>query len=834
MAPFAVFFELQISVITARYQHQIPVYIVYIWKTFSIQASNSEGTEEERVPLIKSDNMDTNSIDDPLVVMNGGEARWELSDASYSKNMDDGEEAADDHVWMSDLADEYDYCMVFPPIKEGEHHYLNDYTETLQGLGLEIFCYKEKEGDGNIIVLIRAPVNVLRSYADKHNFKMLMDEKHLEAACKTGNLPGIKPIEIQHFDSVIHYRPYELIYCKYSQRIDESLYYREESDTHPFQREVIRLKILSLIIESRPHWNGENIKLKRYVKYQRILGVFALHDAARKKSLAKDWLRLGTMPWRAPFHKIKEYFGEKLGLYYIFMGHYNRFLLIPAVVGMIVQIGVFCWQPSDIYAGFNTAPFLPFYSLFVSLWAIFMLEFWKRREKRMALEWGTADITKSDVLQPEFRGDRIKSFVDGSEGYLHFPTSTRNKYVFQSSLAIFGLTCLVVGVVASLYTIKQELVKAGVPVAEAQTYASVFNSVEIQATNLLYTFIANELTRRENHRTQAKYDDSLIVKIFVFQFINSFTSFYYLAFLSEVITASPDCGAHGCMFSLSVNLITIFAIRLVSQQVVGLVIPWMTFQYKLAGGAVMSVFTASKPNIRSRPELEYLLTPYDANESFIDEMMDSVIQFGFMSLFVTAFPGTAAVALASNLISLKGKAWKLLHIHQRPAPVAAEDIGQFQSLLLITTVAAVITNAALTVFTMNVLDVFSSSFQFWVFIGFQWVCFSAQAIIMEAIPDEPESIIFHRMRADYLESKVVDRVEDDIIEVFDSTGKKAVLQEYPAEKGGFFQARGSQCSSKVGDFSISKLQGVERHQDPIPCAEAQISNAHFQPVDKRL
>ena len=59
--------------------------------------------------------------------------------------------------------------------------------------------------------------------------------------------------------------------------------------------------------------------------------------------------------------------------------------------------------------------------------------------------------------------------------------------------------------------------------------ASVINAVQITILNIVYGKVAVKLTRRENHRTDTEYEDSLIAKIFVFQFVNSYTSFYYLA-----------------------------------------------------------------------------------------------------------------------------------------------------------------------------------------------------------------------------------------------------------------------------------------------------------------
>ena len=49
-----------------------------------------------------------------------------------------------------------------------------------------------------------------------------------------------------------------------------------------------------------------------------------------------------------------------------------------------------------------------------------------------------------------------------------------------------------------------------------------------------------------------------------------------------------------------------------------------------------------------------------------------------------------------------------------------------QSIFLVLTVAAVVTNAGLAVFTMQNLDHLSTTARYWCFIGFQWVCFALQ------------------------------------------------------------------------------------------------------------
>jgi hypothetical protein len=40
------------------------------------------------------------------------------------------------------------------------------------------------------------------------------------------------------------------------------------------------------------------------------------------------------------------------------------------------------------------------FSIFIVLWAIVMLEFWKRKEKLTALYWGMIDFEKDEISRP--------------------------------------------------------------------------------------------------------------------------------------------------------------------------------------------------------------------------------------------------------------------------------------------------------------------------------------------------------------------------------------------------------------------------------------------------
>jgi hypothetical protein len=57
-------------------------------------------------------------------------------------------------------------------------------------------------------------------------------------------------------------------------------------------------------------------------------------------------------------------------------------------------------------------------------------------------------------------------------------------------------------------------------------------------------------------------------------------------------------------------------------------------------------------------------------------MFVSDIQFGYVTLFVIAFPLAPLLAFLNNLIGIRVDSYKLLFMTQRALPKAAADIGK--------------------------------------------------------------------------------------------------------------------------------------------------------------
>ena len=71
------------------------------------------------------------------------------------------------------------------------------------------------------------------------------------------------------------------------------------------------------------------------------------------------------------------------------------------------------------------------------------------------------------------------------------------------------------------------------------------------------------------------------------------------------------------------------------------------------------------------------------------------LQFGFVTQFATAFPLAPLLSFFSNMIEIRGDAYKLCSGVRRPVYVTAEDIGTYNAVFQSFGVVAVMTNAAI-------------------------------------------------------------------------------------------------------------------------------------------
>jgi hypothetical protein len=160
------------------------------------------------------------------------------------------------------------------------------------------------------------------------------------------------------------YKPYDYIYGKYDGRADlQSLYKTYGIGKAAMLKGVDRIKLMQAVFERSIAEKGAGLNLNRMLYEKCLEGAFPLHDYPELQVLADEWLNLLAWPSNQPFQKIVDYFGEKLGLYYLFLGHYTACLGWPAIFG----IGAYVY--SNFYGRDYESYSFPVFGVLMLVWS---------------------------------------------------------------------------------------------------------------------------------------------------------------------------------------------------------------------------------------------------------------------------------------------------------------------------------------------------------------------------------------------------------------------------------------------------------------------------------
>jgi len=296
--------------------------------------------------------------------------------------------------------------------------------------------------------------------------------------------------------------------------------------------------------------------------------------------------------------------------------------------------------------------------------------------------------------------------------------------------------------------------------SSSNTYVQAFGGLaitliataQVVILNIYYTKKAVDLNDIENHRTDTAYFDSLIAKLFVFIFINSYASLFYIAFLKYLLGQRLDDDP-SVMVELATQLTTVFATQLFVEKIMAYVQLVVNFQIKKRDEASSYAEAQKKEediaNKEDREpvklpepsalEMENILLDYDTGSDLIQDYSLFVTQYGFVTLFVAACPIAPLLAYAGNIIQLRLNAYKLLYVYLRTVPEGVEDIATWFDALQIVSYIAVLTNSALICFAMTVIPL-TLIYRIWLFFFLQYSILLLQYLFGVLVEDVPEDV----------------------------------------------------------------------------------------------
>ena len=614
-----------------------------------------------------------------------------------------------------------------------------------------------------------------------------------------------------------------------------------------------RLKLLkSIILCKEP--GGCGLDLEELLQDRCIDSFFPLHDYVELLELQRDTLTIFQRPGLFPVDQVKDYLGEKIGLYFAFITYYTQMLIPAGVVGLLFWI---------VYAsdGNNSdGKATPYYAVFVGVWATLFQEFWQRKEKSCVLKWGMDGYEQQESIRPSFQGTLRPSPITGKQTPVFSPY-IKTKRIIKSYSVTLILSMSIIAACSAIF-ITQKLMwhfRTG-EIRLGAIIAACWYTVQIEIFNFLFSATAKRLTEFENHRTDTEFEDSLIGKSFVFAFINSYTPLFYIAFVQPFIPELDYCPNSSCMNELQVFLGTIFFARVVLSNLFEVAVPALTVAAKataatdhingydrhdnktllelcglswicccichhihwcFSSGSNTSgsmtyakkitlaekdeaALAAHKSLLRTIDDIDvhdgdnlrrellamgdveknYILSDYAPMVGLMSDYSELVIQYGYVTMFVAAFPLVSLLALFSTYIEIRVDAWKLSLLSRRPQPAGVEDIGTWFIILEMLSKIAVITNAGIVAYTGTLFEDTNWAWRSWIFVFFTVGTFAAKYIISYVLyvifvtffTDMDHEMRIQRERKKLITQKVVLNYKDEA--AFDVHAEQSVLPNY--------------------------------------------------------
>ncbi|KAM4018364.1 anoctamin-3 isoform 5-T5 [Anomaloglossus baeobatrachus] len=496
------------------------------------------------------------------------------------------------------------------------------------------------------------------------------------------------------------------------------------------------------------------------------------HGAQNHRHLLYErWARWGMWYKYQPLDLIRRYFGEKIGLYFAWLGWYTGMLIPAALVGLFVFLyGLFTMDSSQVSIEIceaNETIMCPmceknctlqrlnesciyakvthlfdnggtvFFAIFMAIWATVFLEFWKRRRAVLTYDWDLIDWEdEEEELRPQFEAkysklERVNPITGKPEPFQPFSDKLSRLMVSVSGIffmislvltAVFAVVVYRLVAMEQFASLNWHFIKKYWQFATSGTGVCI-NFMIIMSLNVVYEKVAYLLTNLEHPRTESEWENSFALKMFLFQFVNLNSSIFYIAFFLGRFAGRPgkynrlfqrwrleECHPSGCLIDLCLQMGVIMVLKQMWNNFMELGYPllqnwWSRRKIKKGGQAIESKLTLPQW------EKDWNLQPMNAH-GLMEEYLEMVIQFGFTTIFVAAFPLAPLLALLNNIIEIRLDAYKFVTQWRRPMPARATDIGIWYGILEGIGVLAVITNAFVIAITSDYIPRFVYAFKY--------------------------------------------------------------------------------------------------------------------------
>lgn len=478
-------------------------------------------------------------------------------------------------------------------------------------------------------------------------------------------------------------------------------------------------------------------------------------------------------------YEIRRHYGEQVALYFAYIINYTRFLIYPTVLGIFIAIGNIFWDEETqnkilIMGGM----------IICSIWAPLWAKVWVRKKNELIEIWGQSD-SKLMYLNPSYDPKqgicggwcRLCGYCGGTRSEEDVKKEERLNASEQEcrrcwrnlpiSILIFVMTLIIIlamlfctSLLVEIY-IQLKNVPSCSEVNGEEQFVNLFGThqrlcftglqrwfaillqgivlglvVDILQLNLL-RMLAYSFTTLQNYKYQEEFDDSLIFKIFCFDWLSLYfwyfaICFLYVPFGKEFSIFLQNHGLNNWSFNYeenSLDLRDVFITPLIATQFLNFLVdtfgPYLIARIyynrrksssqkkshhnsnsvakkraidlacKLSRKCDAKINAVNQCGKNQQTYFDILVESEQSEYSTHRSYNDMILQYGYVVMFSVVWPWIPFCAIMNNLLDLRGNAFTLFYNHRRPLPRKASSIGLWGKIIRFMNYFSILINVCL-------------------------------------------------------------------------------------------------------------------------------------------
>ena len=387
---------------------------------------------------------------------------------------------------------------------------------------------------------------------------------------------------------------------------------------------------------------------------------------------------------------MRNYFGENFSYYFLWLNYFLIWNIFLSISGIMVYFIKF--NPQTYFLNFNEniVEFhknfkldrydisLILFSIFISIWATLFRSSWQQLEKKFRFFWGMERFNKQILNKNElFQSNNYRNFIIGEKIF------TLDKYYnlknMISYLIIFLLVFMRLLIILILFYFMPKKNKLINIIINAS-----IDSILIKIFSLFNYYICKRLIIWENHDTKIKQQNSLSLKLIIFELFNNFSSLFYIAFYkpyqSDII-----CYKHNCLIELESYLYILLLYNFIFN-ISETIIRYLKKVY------------VDKETETDPQNIRFQLKCIPKN-NLIFEYTNKMIRYSFVIFFSVGAPLTPLFIFLMNFIENFIDIYKLIYIFRIENIDGSDGIGIYNTVFKTLYFLGMLCNIGLVLFT---------------------------------------------------------------------------------------------------------------------------------------